>query len=860
MVIRTLLLLVCALLLAWPASARVTVPERAVFAIGDGECNSYVDGCKFGIGSPTNAEAESGYLKVIKDGASSIDAFFLRIPDNSAKSLQRLTWFNTAMRQWNAANPTMRRCIAPMYSAAGGDLRAILDAADAGGADSPLCQMDGKAMIGAFGRGKCVNPVDKITGRGTFVVLGAVTAVPGNMADATCVNTWKAGGAARVLNVLWTQEDANLTNFSTYQAATGAAISAGSEFVMGVGSGKSINCGTDACAGSASAGYEYTDENGFATTLRSLRAPFRDSRITKVVLNMSHPGNFAQSSYFDGGMICDADDTVTKTGVTCPTVPDHLRGTIPSRQEASNYDLKAFTHRGHKRILDAWKQIFLSSNASPAPFVAFTYREHPYAIDASGFGICSGAALATSVGSLGGSFTGDTIDFTSWSPSPIKVRLKFGATTVWSGTLPAEQLSLDTGGRQQTVALGANRGRPTVEILDENNNIIASKEGEVSHTDTPTQWGGATGRNYAIYSDYVDVPQGGSPSSATLSVQAVNADRAEGNTGQSLSEFKAVLSQPRAVDTVVSWTVSSTAANEQDFFYTRDLSAQSQCADATPPPAAAAAGLTALEFCDDFTVASVNPDGYSLRPQDNWTRDIAQYGNNTLLDTPPENITFSGGVARIVGFGDNQWDLSTAYMDPTGAVHGYIIDRKKEGFYTEIRWKFDGEKTVSSGFPAFWSMDACHTQRGGTLPDGTVLACDRGGEYLEPDHVEMINGNMHHSLHYHDESGGKIANCSGFYADDIDHSQWYVAGNLYLPGLRTEAYENDIRKLQKLPTRGCAPKEQTPEGYDNTMALPLSLLSDGRYPLHLGTGPDWPMDVDWVKVWVHPTEHRDWKQ
>lgn len=571
------LVLLLALAAAGSADARVPVPDKALLSMGFGNCNAYTDGCKWASnlsGDPNaDAIAEASYLAVFKDGAAmGVDAFGYDATSNNAAQPWRLTRMSNAMRKYNNENPTAKKCIFIIYEAAANPL-AMFNAADANGADdSPYCTVDGKPLIGAWATTACINPLPGLTKKGPFVMIGtqAHNSAGKNLAGKSCVNTWKDSGASKVLNYLWISGNMNLVK--SYAASKTAATDAGSEFVMGIPSARANQCGSG-CTTPRNSNYLYRDAKGFMAALKALRAPLDTPGINRMMLTMGLTGDIGEDSGWNSAEVCDANDTVPHNkavdginpGFTCPNVPSHMRGTIPMGSHYRSYINKSFTKRGFNRIARSWVHLFKDDGKTEPPFIAWAYREHPFSINASTFAICPTVSATVDGNSLDGTTNAkdNNLFLTSDSPDPVKVRVKIGSTTVDTYTLPAHQYMLTTDARQTVIPFGANRGRPTFEILDANNNVTMSVQGEVEYTDTPKQRDGTLGRNYSIYADYADLAQ----TQTTVSVSPVTGSIVEGNTGTTEATFRATLNQPTGTAVRIHWSVSSTAATPDDFGY-----------------------------------------------------------------------------------------------------------------------------------------------------------------------------------------------------------------------------------------------------------------------------------------------------
>lgn len=845
---RVALLAIALVLVAMSAHARVNVPAKSIMAMGFGNCNQYVDGCKWAnnlAGDPDAiAAAERSYYNTIKDGAEiGIDGFAFDATSNPASMAWRIARLSNAMRKYNSENPTTKRCIFPLYEQTGGDPLSMFNAADNNGAaDSPLCEIEGKPVVGIWWNNACKNPLPALSSKKPFVVVGTWAWAANNVAPKSCVDTWKSYGAAKVINYSWISGNMNLVN--SYKASKAAAENAGSEFMMGIPSARTNQCGakgTGACA-NADANYLFRDGKGFEAALRALRAPLVTSGINRMFFTMSHPGDWGEDSSWEGAIVCDANDTVPhnqsingiSSGFTCPNVPSRLRGTIPMNHNYTEYGNKAFTKRGFHRIAMMWSDLWKNGNdqADTAPFVAFAYREHPFGINASTFDVCPNATAKVDGNSLGGASGAgaDNLYITSYAAAPIKLRVKVGSTVVGTYTLPARQAMLDTDARQQVIAWGANRGRPTFEVLDAANNVIVSKEGEVEYTNTPRDRANNTARNYSTYADFFDIPT--TQSAITASISKGLADRAEGDVGTSDSTFNVTLSGPAPNPVDINWKVTSSQANEQDFFFEEDngIVDTPQCSNAVPPPQAAAAGVTKLAFCDNFSSDSIargaTAADRTIGGAKKWSTEVG-FGNIAGVDP---TFKSDGTVDLKITTDQAKWDLSSAIVR-NGQSVGYLIDGKRN-FYVEARWKLTGTTKV----PSFRFQDFCYTYNFGTCANNQAIAFDMWTN---------LNGYTPANLYTYSPAK-KIIGCDQTNsADAVGTNQWATVGHLYTSDpAQQQVYKNDQLLYTRTTSTACT----------GGSASFIAGVATGRFPLMIGAAVGDTLSLDWYRVWVNPND------
>lgn len=275
-------------------------------------------------------------------------------------------------------------------------------------------------------------------------------------------------------------------------------------------------------------------------------------------------------------------------------------------------------------------------------------------------------------------------------------------------------------------------------------------------------------------------------------------------------------------------------------------SASSQCDGASPPAPAAAAGLTRLAFCDDFSNNSIAAGSDSgsrdIGGGKKWTTELG-FGYDWGVMSE-KSISWNGdGTVTI----DPDWQKYQWYMTSVAkrgnAMHGYFIDRKKR-WYVETRWRFD-EK--GGGQPAFWSMDTCHTYQ---WPGACT---EHGNRYVEPDFWEYFDAVT--SVHYYQQGPRgkqiKMTRCNRVNrAETVKPGEWFIAGQLYTSAPAVQRYYKNNRLIytRTTDTGGCKDF-----GGGSTAAF-ITEMADGRYPIHLGSKDGDVITYDYVRVWEHPDD------
>lgn len=260
-----------------------------------------------------------------------------------------------------------------------------------------------------------------------------------------------------------------------------------------------------------------------------------------------------------------------------------------------------------------------------------------------------------------------------------------------------------------------------------------------------------------------------------------------------------------------------------------------------PPPAALAAGYTCLVFDEEFNDASridlkdTRQPGFTFYPKLAW-------GKYTLS---AEHIQIKDGVLHLFNPENHaQADLFSAVQTGKGSYTGFAA---AGGAYFEASIAFDpdfGKKNpATNGFPAFWSNPVEHH----FFPQAQRY------HYLEMDHMEFNPGwnpagtGYFHCMHawtFHNwkEEGHEFVDPvfkNRFVATpaSTDFNAFNIYGGLWIPGPdgRMDTFFNDSL-LRSLSCRD----------------YPKLLVGDHQHSMViLGCG-QWPMRVDWVRVWAKP--------
>ncbi len=267
------------------------------------------------------------------------------------------------------------------------------------------------------------------------------------------------------------------------------------------------------------------------------------------------------------------------------------------------------------------------------------------------------------------------------------------------------------------------------------------------------------------------------------------------------------------------------------------------CQRGSVPNAARSAGFTDLAFCDDFNSMSTIDVTGSGAPGFKWYTNQPFGGGQTQ----PSEYSVSHSVLSVASNTyTGNWTLTT--RDPkTGNGGAWNF-----GFF-EARVRFDptlGPK--SPGWPSFWSLSSYHTQFNnlGYWPELDFFEAYTGG-------FSSYSGAFVGTLHQWKAPGGNYENwqnSNNFQNTSVDWNDWHILGCLWTPGQVTWYLDGNALMTQKYSAT--APPNPSP---DSIQPPPYTGVFDGTdtqtMQLILGSGPKWPLYVDWVKVWQPDHDH-----
>jgi len=260
----------------------------------------------------------------------------------------------------------------------------------------------------------------------------------------------------------------------------------------------------------------------------------------------------------------------------------------------------------------------------------------------------------------------------------------------------------------------------------------------------------------------------------------------------------------------------------------------------TAPLPAAKAGYNRLVFYDDFdSLRTIDVRGTG-KPGYNWYVDRPVWGSGI---TEPSDYSVSNSVLTVSSTGHTgSWALSS--FSPKGNTgHSF-----KFGYF-EARIRFDPKLGKSSkDWPAWWSLSTLHSRLNNMdhwaeldfIEAYTGGHADYSGAFVGTVH-DWANGSK---THYQNSNNWKPLPKS------TDFNQWHTYACLWRLGEITWYFDGNALMTQTYSAT--APPNPLANGTSTpTPAGVFSILdteAEGML-LILGSDPEWPMYVDWVRVW-----------
>ena len=259
---------------------------------------------------------------------------------------------------------------------------------------------------------------------------------------------------------------------------------------------------------------------------------------------------------------------------------------------------------------------------------------------------------------------------------------------------------------------------------------------------------------------------------------------------------------------------------------------------ANPPEPAASYGFSVLTFCDDFdSIKTIDVNGTGDSGFKWYTNLPFGWGQ-----TKPQAYSVSQSVLTVTSTGQTyNWGLTT--RDPvTGNGESWRFG------YFEARIAFDPEPPPqSTGWPSFWGISVSKIQHQDI------------SQYAELDFFEAGNwpGVRHDGLFgtihdWQNDMSINYWNNNNTQETYTDWSQWHVVGVLWAPGIVTWYLDgNPLMTQQYWSDKQPFPQAYTVGGISPTPPGTFSDLDVDALgqQIVVGSDPNWPMQIDWVRVW-----------
>lgn len=262
----------------------------------------------------------------------------------------------------------------------------------------------------------------------------------------------------------------------------------------------------------------------------------------------------------------------------------------------------------------------------------------------------------------------------------------------------------------------------------------------------------------------------------------------------------------------------------------------------TAPSAAVMAGYKKLVFSDDFDSINSIDINNTGKPGYKWYLGLPFGGPTTL----PSALSVSGSVLNLTNCPRNyNWAISS-YCIKSNVGHSFRYG------YFEARIHFDPTLgKTSRGFPAWWTLSTHYSKVGEMFDAEHWAELDFFEAYTSgfSDYQRDFVGTVHDwanksKTHYQNRNNVQAL------PKDTDFDRWHTYSCLWTPGMVTWYFDN--RALMTQIYSATAPPDPLANG--TTFPTPggvfhyLDIDPEGML-LILGSDPNWPMYVDWVRVW-----------
>jgi beta-glucanase (GH16 family) len=283
--------------------------------------------------------------------------------------------------------------------------------------------------------------------------------------------------------------------------------------------------------------------------------------------------------------------------------------------------------------------------------------------------------------------------------------------------------------------------------------------------------------------------------------------------------------------------VRAYASNSLGTEYGNEISFRTAEEPPVVPAAANAAGYTKLTFDDEFNSINTIDTAATKKTGFNWYTDGAFGGGNAKRSA----YDVSNGVLRISNSGSYTGNWVISSVSPQGDVgHSFKYA------YFEARIKFDPTLGKNGrGFPAWWGFSRHHTVAGDPShwAELDFFEAYTGGF---ADYSGAFVGTIHD---WADDSRIHFQNANNFISNPgVDYNQFHTYGCLWKPGEITWYFDGKAMMTQKYSaTAPPVPFANSP--ITSTQEGVFSIIDNDPQFLILGSDTNWPMYVDWVRVW-----------
>ncbi|MBC7330572.1 glycoside hydrolase family 97 catalytic domain-containing protein [bacterium] len=262
------------------------------------------------------------------------------------------------------------------------------------------------------------------------------------------------------------------------------------------------------------------------------------------------------------------------------------------------------------------------------------------------------------------------------------------------------------------------------------------------------------------------------------------------------------------------------------------------------PPPAEKAGYTKLVFWDDFNSIDTIDIKATGAPGYKWYIDLP-WG---FPPTSAERIKVQNSMLKIDA-GRWNWGISSySVKGKTGRVFRFG--------YFEAKIRFDqalAEK--SSGWPSFWSLSLEHCF--GDPTHWNEL------DFFEAFHApyQKYDGAFYGTIHdcaqdskiHYQNSNNRVE------VPGINWNEWHIIGCLWQPGCVIWFLDNKPLIIQRYSPDSLPDPPQVSGTSSQAPMGTFSIIDKQRNLIILGSGENWPLYVDWVRVYQSGKEEMDMK-